>query len=613
MGKAKAKAKAKAKPRKPAKPAKAPAPRGRKLPRAMVPQAASAHDGEVAWGWRTTLPVSDIVIGNRYRKDFGDLQALADSIDARGGLIQAVAVTPDLKLIAGERRIRAWALSKFAAEQIPVRVINIDSIVAGEWDENAPGVRKDFTLSEAVAIAQALRPLEQAKAAERVRSGKAAPAADKGKADDKVARLVGMDRKTLAKAAAVVAAAREDVEKFGALLEQMDRTGRAHGPFKRLTNIVQGEQLRNEPPALPGQGPYRTGVIDLPWASEPNGESPSKTGRGYFNYPTMNTAEAIAFGDKVVPLLHPEGGHFWFWTTNFHLLEGCAFEILDAWSAKAEAAGVGPIKRIGKRTWAKNVAGRGQVFRGQTEDVILCKFGKSAPGLAEVLSTLLTADVREDSEKPEQFYRDVERATPASRYFELFARRKMPDNWDGFGDQVGKLDRSAPAEAPLDNAANAVKGVRGYVAGSGKNKPDGESIAVLIAKVSAGEVQWSAGERDPKAKFGLVAQFARGRFENLPLGTEGEERPPLPGFKAALHLSLKSKSATVDAFTDDAGLTHVGSAMPYAKVSKFLLAWSKAATAPAPLAALVTPAAPVVAEPVLPLDAPAATEQQAAA
>lgn len=397
-----------------------------------------------------TLPVDQVIVGKRYRKDFGDLQALARSIDDRGGLIHPIALTPGHHLIAGERRLRAWSLTRFAADPIPVRIIDIDSLLAGEWDENAPGIRKDFSYSEAVAIAAALEPVEKARAAARKAAGAKADPARAGRAGVIVAGLVGMDRQTLDRAKAIVAAAAAEPEKYGDLQEQMDRSG-VNGPFKRLTNMRQSDEIRKEPPPLPGQGPYRSGSIDPPWASEPDGKSPSETGRGYYKYPTMNTAEMIAFGDKVVPLLDPRGGHVWIWVPNFHLLEGHAFKVLDAWSAKAEAAGAGAIRRIGMRTWAKNVFGNGQVFRGQTEHVILCKFGASPPPLGAVLSTLLAGDVGKDSEKPAEFYRDVELATPAPRYFELFARRVMPDNWDGFGDQVGT--RAAPAPAPATPSA----------------------------------------------------------------------------------------------------------------------------------------------------------------
>ena len=76
-----------------------------------------------AWGWRPRLaalrlgvvgmtaltPIASITIGDRHRRDMGDLRALASSI-ADVGLLHPIVVTPDGMLIAGERRLAACKL-----------------------------------------------------------------------------------------------------------------------------------------------------------------------------------------------------------------------------------------------------------------------------------------------------------------------------------------------------------------------------------------------------------------------------------------------------------------------------------------------------------------------
>jgi ParB family transcriptional regulator, chromosome partitioning protein len=52
------------------------------------------------------MKISDIKIGNRFRKDLGDIQNLADSI-REIGLLQPVVVNENNDLIAGQRRIEA--------------------------------------------------------------------------------------------------------------------------------------------------------------------------------------------------------------------------------------------------------------------------------------------------------------------------------------------------------------------------------------------------------------------------------------------------------------------------------------------------------------------------
>ena len=159
-------------------------------------------------------------------------------------------------LIAGERRLHAAKLLGWT--EIPVTVVDLAAVVRGEFAENA--IRKDFTLSEAVAIKRALEPLERAAANEqRMRAGK--PSGNfptRVGPLDKVAKASAKHRKTLEKAEAVVDAAEAEPEKFGKLLADMDRTGRVNGVYRRLKNARQAERIRAEPPPLPGNGPYRS-------------------------------------------------------------------------------------------------------------------------------------------------------------------------------------------------------------------------------------------------------------------------------------------------------------------------------------------------------------------
>ena len=125
------------------------------------------------------MPIADIKVGQRHRRDMGDIDGLARSIDELG-LLHPVVVTPDGTLIAGERRLRAFQLLE--RDSIPVTVVDLDKIARGEHAENAH--RKDFTLSEAVAIKRAVEPLVKAEAKQRkVQGGKL-----KGQASAKLAR-----------------------------------------------------------------------------------------------------------------------------------------------------------------------------------------------------------------------------------------------------------------------------------------------------------------------------------------------------------------------------------------------------------------------------------------
>ncbi len=96
-----------------------------------------------------------------------------------------------------------------------------------------------FTPSEAVAIADALRPEAERQARERQRagvrpSGNFPEGLDRGRARDALAAAVGLSGRTLDKAKAVVEAAEADPE-LGDLVSQMDASGKVDAAYRELT------------------------------------------------------------------------------------------------------------------------------------------------------------------------------------------------------------------------------------------------------------------------------------------------------------------------------------------------------------------------------------------
>jgi ParB-like chromosome segregation protein Spo0J len=98
------------------------------------------------------IPCDQIHIGERHRKDMGDLEGLAASI-ATEGLLQPVGITEENLLVFGERRLRA-VRDVLKQATIAARIVRVSSILAGEYAENE--IRKDFTPSERVAIGKAI-------------------------------------------------------------------------------------------------------------------------------------------------------------------------------------------------------------------------------------------------------------------------------------------------------------------------------------------------------------------------------------------------------------------------------------------------------------------------
>jgi N6-adenosine-specific RNA methylase IME4/ParB-like chromosome segregation protein Spo0J len=380
----------------------------------------------------SSLPISEIVVGERHRRNLGDIEGLAKSI-AEVGLLHPIAVTFDGHLIAGERRLRAVEMLGWKTIPCTLVPLNLDQIVRGEFAENT--CRKDFTLSDAVAVKRALEPLEQAAAKERqaasggkgrIASGKL-PTAMTGRAADKAARATGMARRTLEKAEAIVAAAEADPELCGKYVEDMDRTGRVNGVYRRWKIAKQAEAIRAEPPPLPGNGPYRVAVIDPAWPYELRDEDPSH--RGVRDFPSMSIAEICKL--DVASIMHEDAAIILMWVTNHILLHAIHRTVLSAWGDWEPKALI---------TWPKDKMGNGDWLRSQTEHVVMAVRGKPVVQSAN-LTTLLKGPfhlVRRNahSAKPKEFYDFVESLCPASRYADLFSRYQHNDKWDCHGDEA---------------------------------------------------------------------------------------------------------------------------------------------------------------------------------
>jgi N6-adenosine-specific RNA methylase IME4 len=258
------------------------------------------------------------------------------------------------------------------------------------------------------------------------------PERETGDTRDKIAAGLGISGRTYEKACAIVDANDAEPEKFGGLLADMDRTGRVNGVFKRLKVIQKAEQIRNEPPPLPGRGPYRVIVADPPWPYEIRQEDPSRRAVG--PYPLMSIQQICALP---VPSIAATDCILWLWTTNFHMRR--AFEVVDAWGFAERTI----------LTWAKDRMATGDWLRGQTEHCIMAVRGSPTVTLTNQ-TTLLHAPVRAHSQKPVEFYDLVERLCPAPRYAYLFSRYCHNEKWDCHGDEAPPPPDMQPEPPPED-------------------------------------------------------------------------------------------------------------------------------------------------------------------
>jgi N6-adenosine-specific RNA methylase IME4/ParB-like chromosome segregation protein Spo0J len=358
-----------------------------------------------------TLPIHEIKIGFRFRKDLGDLKSLADSIRSVG-LLHPIVVTSDGLLIAGQRRLEACRILGLA--DVPVTEVNLIEAASGEAHENFS--RKDLLPSEIVAIKRALEPIERRLAKDRQGArfdldSEAMLDRSKGEARNKIAKYLGVGRTTIERAEAVVEAAEDDPAEYGHLVEQMDRSGKVAGAFRRLVVTRQAKQIEAEPPPLP-KGPFRVIVADPPWHYD----------ACQLPYPTMSLS---AIKSLPVGEIAADDAILWLWTTNTHLR--VSFEVVEAWGFEYKTL----------LTWVKDRFGTGDWLRGQTEHCLFAIRGKPV-FLGGKQATVLDACRRDHSQKPEEFFELVENLCPGGK-LELFARRARI-GWVAFGNQVGPSD-----------------------------------------------------------------------------------------------------------------------------------------------------------------------------
>jgi len=223
--------------------------------------------------YRENISVERIKVGERYRKDLGDIGSLVASID-KLGLLHPIVVNLGVEepgkrsgsptcywVIAGFRRLEA--VRKLGWKSIPVTIANnlSDAVeqLRAERDENI--CRQDLTPSEAVALGKRLEELERPKAQERKAEGqdrgrakqhgkpveeKFSPTkTDKGKTADKVAKAVGMSAPTYRKAKAVVEAAEKPdaSDEIKEAKEEMDRTGKVDPAYRTVKVKIYKEPV----------------------------------------------------------------------------------------------------------------------------------------------------------------------------------------------------------------------------------------------------------------------------------------------------------------------------------------------------------------------------------
>lgn len=106
------------------------------------------------------LDITSIIVGDRFRQDFGDIAGLAASIE-KHGLVHAISIDEEYKLIAGERRFKAHTL--LGKSTIRCRILaGLSEIQKKEIEIEENLQRKSFTWQEDVRGKEIIHNLKQA-------------------------------------------------------------------------------------------------------------------------------------------------------------------------------------------------------------------------------------------------------------------------------------------------------------------------------------------------------------------------------------------------------------------------------------------------------------------
>lgn len=183
--------------------------------------------------------VDAIRVEDRARADYRNIDSLAGSIETLG-LLHPPVVTPDLRLVAGGRRLEA--VKALGWDRVPVTVADnlteAAALLQAESDENAE--REPLTLSEAAALAKRIEDVLKPLAIERMEAGAKFAQGPQPKTREVAAKAAGVSHETIRKVRHVEEVVESEStpepirEVAREALADMNATGKADAGYRRV-------------------------------------------------------------------------------------------------------------------------------------------------------------------------------------------------------------------------------------------------------------------------------------------------------------------------------------------------------------------------------------------
>jgi len=198
--------------------------------------------------------------------------------------------------------------------------------------------------------------------------------------------------------------------------EEFEEVKAGNKKLSQVTRQLKKEkQLQHLHELQPIEGKFNVIVVDPPW--KPTVEYNAEGWRGEGDYPTMDYEEL-----KKIKLPTEENCVLWLWSIDYFLNE--ALQLIKEWG----------FERKSTLVWVKDKMGLGHWLRNQHEYCFLAVRGKPVFH-GENIPSVLHAARRKHSEKPDEFYALVEKASPYKAKLDYFSRKKR-GGWQCYGDEV---------------------------------------------------------------------------------------------------------------------------------------------------------------------------------
>jgi N6-adenosine-specific RNA methylase IME4 len=202
------------------------------------------------------------------------------------------------------------------------------------------------------------------------------------------------------------------------------------GLVKRVSRLKKSANLAKataKATAQLGESQYAVILADPPWQYQVFSENGMDRSADN-HYPTMSMSDIqsmkIPAADNCVLFL---------WST-VPMLEH-ALETLKAWGFSYRS----------NFSWTKNEIGTGHWNRNKHEHLLIGMKGSiPAPDPSDRDDSVIEADVREHSRKPDEIYEMIEKYYPNLPRIELFARR-FRSGWDSHGAELDEITHGQPA------------------------------------------------------------------------------------------------------------------------------------------------------------------------